>query len=275
MHAEDRHDMTKADDFYDTGDMTRSMEKMLHDDLQPGQKQRPLLHVPIGQTMVDELHLLLRITDVLERNVVLEMVEWDKLEGTTSLSKGKHLQAFLDIVKELGVSFAVWESRKTGKEVEFTSLMGPDKITLLQKLPEHFPQLLKAETCAEITWLWKEFSALYEFLSAWEPNPEHMNNFSRRAKQWINRFCLVGDRRIGYQKERVTLYMHAMAYRVPFQIKKFKSLKVFTCSSIEKRNDFGRRTFQLKSNRKDAARDVLHAQERQVLLSGFDRERRT
>ena len=38
--------------------------------------------------VVDELHLLLRITAVLERNVVLEMVEWDKLAGTTSLSKG-------------------------------------------------------------------------------------------------------------------------------------------------------------------------------------------
>ena len=226
VRSEDRHDMTKPDNFYDTGDMTRSMDKMLHDDLQPGQKQRPLLHVPIDQMVVDELHLLLRITDVLERNVVLEMVEWDKLEGTTSLSKGQHLKAFLDAIKELGISFSVWESRKTGKEVEFTSLMGPDKLKLLRKLPEHFPQLLSAETCAEITWLWKEFSNLYSYLSAWEPNPAQLLDFSRRSKQWISRFCVLGDRRLGYQKERVTLYMHAMAYHVPFQIKKVKSLKV-------------------------------------------------
>ena len=140
--------MTKPDNCYGTSDMTRSVDKMLRDDLLPGQKQRRLLHVPIDQMVVDELHLLLRITDVLERNVVLEMVEWDKLEGT-SLSKGQHLKAFLYVGKELGNSFSMWQSRKTGKEVEFTSLMGPDKLKLLQKLPEHFPQLLKPETRAE------------------------------------------------------------------------------------------------------------------------------
>ena len=94
------------DNLYNTGDMTRSLDKMLHFDLQPGQKQRPLLHIPTDQMVVDELHLLLRITAVLERNVVLEMVEWDKLEGITSLSKGQHLKAFLYVVKELGISFS-------------------------------------------------------------------------------------------------------------------------------------------------------------------------
>ena len=68
-----------------TGDMTRSMDKMLHDDLQPGQIQRPLLHVPIGQTMVNELHLLLRIADVLERNVVTAIFGLSVLRNARSL----------------------------------------------------------------------------------------------------------------------------------------------------------------------------------------------
>ena len=33
--------------------------------------------------------------------------------------------------------------------------------------------------------------------------------------------CVLGDRRLGYQKEHVTLYMHVMAYHVLFQIKKW------------------------------------------------------
>ena len=56
-------DTTKLDDYYNSVSMAQSMDlKMLHGDLQPGQKkQRPLLHVPIDQTTTDELHHLLRM----------------------------------------------------------------------------------------------------------------------------------------------------------------------------------------------------------------------
>ena len=100
---------------------------------------------------------MLRVTDVLERNVVLEVVEWDAAEGLTSLSKGSHLKSFLEVVKRLGITFTVWESRKVGKNVEFTSLMGPDKRTLLEILPQYFEEILLPETCGEIKWLWEDF----------------------------------------------------------------------------------------------------------------------
>ena len=64
---------------------------------------------------MDELHLLLRITDVLERNLVLEMVEWDAVEGASSLSSGKHLNNLLKVISSLGVSFAVWQSKNKGR----------------------------------------------------------------------------------------------------------------------------------------------------------------
>ena len=176
---------------------------------------------------------------------MLEMVEWDAVEGVSSLSSGKHLNNLLKVISSLGVSFAVWQSKKQGKDFEFTSLMGPDKV-VLEKLPEKFPDLLHPETCGEVKWLWEEFSVLHGFLAGWQPKPQQINEFQRRAKLWVERFYTLGDRRAGYQKERVTLYMHMLPYHVPHQLRSFSSLKQFSCTPIEKRNDYGRRVFQLK-----------------------------
>ena len=106
VKAADRHDMTKPVS-YDEGDMTCSLQKMQSGELQPGQKHKPLLNIPLGRVIIDEFQLLLRVTDVLERNVVLEVVEWDAAEGVTSLSKGPHLKSFLKVVKCLGLTFTV------------------------------------------------------------------------------------------------------------------------------------------------------------------------
>ena len=58
--------MSKPCNYYDSGDMARSMDKLVNDELQPGQKFRPLLLIPIDNMVIDKLHLLLRVTDVLE-----------------------------------------------------------------------------------------------------------------------------------------------------------------------------------------------------------------
>ena len=34
-------------------------------------------------------------------------------------------------------------------------------------------------------------------------------------KTWIDRFSTLGDKRIGYEREHVTCYMHAAAYHIP------------------------------------------------------------
>ena len=67
--------------------MARSLQKMQSGELQPGQKHKPLLNIPLGRVIIDEFQLLLRVTDVLERNIVLDVVEWDAAEGISPLSK--------------------------------------------------------------------------------------------------------------------------------------------------------------------------------------------
>ena len=84
-----------------------------------------------------------------------------------------------------------------GKNVELTSLMGPDKRTFLEKLPQYFEEILHPETCGEIKWLREEFRALYENLSSWQPNIQHLEQLEMRTKLWVSRRCCLGNRRIG------------------------------------------------------------------------------
>ena len=95
--------MTKPDTFYDSSPQKRTIEDLrrcCH--LKKGNKNfcciNPhLLNILLDHIILDELHLLLRITDVLTHNVLDEVIEWDDEEAhKKKVSKpaqiGQHLQ---------------------------------------------------------------------------------------------------------------------------------------------------------------------------------------
>lgn len=98
-----RYDMTKPDTLYDSSPQKRTIEdlrKCCH--LKKGKNfcciNPPLLDIPLDHIILDELHLLLRITDVLTPNVLDEVIEWgDEEAQRKKVSKpatiiGQHLQ---------------------------------------------------------------------------------------------------------------------------------------------------------------------------------------
>lgn len=95
-----------------------------------------------------------------------------------------------------------------------------------------------------------------------------------RGKQFIDLFCSLGSKRIGYSKARVTPYMHALTYHVPMVFKNHRNLKQFTGQGVEKNKDDAKRIFYQKSNKWDAARDVLQLEARQETLQHCEREKR-
>ncbi len=96
-----------------------------------GSKFPPLLEIDMDHVVLDELHLLLRIMDVLLRNLIHMMVKLDRSTPSSS-----HLTDLVTAIRECGISFSVWEPRdaagkKTGT-YEWTSLMGNDVKRLLK-----------------------------------------------------------------------------------------------------------------------------------------------
>ena len=84
----------------------------------------------MSHVVIDELHLMLRITDVLTENVICEVMERDKRESDKKALNGQYLRALVTAMRDCGISFSVWEKVDadgcgSGK-YDWTSLMGMD-----------------------------------------------------------------------------------------------------------------------------------------------------
>ena len=79
--------MSNPDDFYEKSPQKRTLEDLKKCCcLKRGNKNvccvnPPRLNIPLDHVILDELHLLLRVTDVLTRNILDETIEWDDEEA--------------------------------------------------------------------------------------------------------------------------------------------------------------------------------------------------
>ena len=104
VHKYDRHDLTKHWNFYHSSDLFRSYEEICFLAGQSkntfGVKHKPLLKVNIDHFIPDELHLMLRITDILLRNVILDCKDKDDLDKKESKLNGKNLENLVKLVQD-------------------------------------------------------------------------------------------------------------------------------------------------------------------------------
>lgn len=83
--------------------------------------------------MVDELHLLMRICDVLLRNLIEDSVNLDRKNNIGKKGKtNDSVNEFVSRIRNCGVSFSIWENKVKDcrgdflKNLELTSLTGSD-----------------------------------------------------------------------------------------------------------------------------------------------------
>jgi len=73
------------------------------------QAQTPLIHLPLKYVIPDKLHLLLRVTDVLTRNLIQTAVTHDlKHSGHTrsaNILSGEMTNKLLDAIHDCGITF--------------------------------------------------------------------------------------------------------------------------------------------------------------------------
>ncbi|CAB4007697.1 Hypothetical predicted protein [Paramuricea clavata] len=153
-------------------------------------QHQPLLEVKLENVVLDELHLMLRIT------------------GDHYLSP-----------KECGVSFNVWEKWNAdgkGSGVhDFTSLMGSDKKLLMKHLPDKLNGVIKPKNCDSVVKIWKDFDKIYRMMNECDPSPDRIEEFFELASAWGKLFVSLGGEVSGFGKQHVTPYMHCLVYHVP------------------------------------------------------------
>lgn len=120
-----------------------------------GVQDHPIFTIEPDNVVIDELHMFMRIVDILIRNLVLELVNMDR-RNRLQASKLRDLEAS---IRECGVTFRVWEKRdangKPSNTYDWTSLKGSDMKKVLRTLPSHFPTLLRDEIRDKTANIWK------------------------------------------------------------------------------------------------------------------------
>ncbi|XP_028513002.1 uncharacterized protein LOC110242751 [Exaiptasia diaphana] len=186
----------------------------------------------------------------------------------------------LKAINDLGITFSIWEklnaAGKSSGQKNWISLVGSDKEKLLKLLPEKLKAMdvLFTETKSNAIKLWEDFFLLYQLICSTVIDNTTSNKIHENGKQWITSFCSLGSKRIGYGKARVTPYMHTIPYHIPKFISKHGSLSQFTGQGVEKNNDDARAIYYQKSNKWDAACDILVLESRQKALQHHERIKR-
>ena len=147
--------------------------------------KKPLLNIELDHIVVDELHLMLRVTDILTENIITECLNWDKdddLNRKKGEPQGLHLKKLIQVIRSCGVSFDVWEQRnadgKASGKYDWTSLLGTDKKILLEALLDKLKSCLRPQTSDAVVKVWKGFGHIYGIVNNWAPDKDPNDFFS-------------------------------------------------------------------------------------------------
>ena len=102
---------------------------------------------------------MLRVTDVLTRNLITAAIKYDKemttiKRATYDILSGDMVKNLLTAIRSCGVTFEI-RSNKTTTGFDFTSLMGKEKVKLLDNLPQKIHNCQPDEFCDKVQKLWK------------------------------------------------------------------------------------------------------------------------
>ena len=121
---------------------------------------KPLLDLELDHIVPDELHLMLRVTDVLIKALIETARTYDKhqhrvlgIRCSYKVLDGPLLNNLILAIRDCGVYFNVYEN-KDGT-VEWPSLLGPDKLKLLKNLPDKFIGCQPSDMVKLTQKLWK------------------------------------------------------------------------------------------------------------------------
>ena len=119
----------------------------------------PLLNIELTEVVVDELHLLLRVTDVLIRNLISIAASRDHREQQHRGEASNHIGQLEQAVQSCKVTFTIWQhvdgdGRPQPGKYDCTSLNGTDRLHVLHSLPAKFDTILPHDLAVPMAQLW-------------------------------------------------------------------------------------------------------------------------
>lgn len=188
--------------------------------------------IPLRNVVIDNLHLFLRVADVLINLLITELKRQDAIDKVKTFKefnpeRYRYLDKYQKFVTSLGVPDFQFYIGKNSKMLKCRTLTGPEKIKVFRSIK--IAELLPTCETEPIQKLWDEFFGLNELFSRRpeDVSPAVVDEFERRARKWGKDFTDV------YHTTNVTPYIHAMMNHVPEFMSLHGSILPFTQQGME------------------------------------------
>ena len=122
-------------------------------DIKKGCIRKPLLEIEPSDCVVDELHLFLRISDVLFQSFFSKMVALDHAHKVHKTGVDGNVSRAVNCINKLDVPFKVWVKEDSPK-LEMTTLNRNRRLKVISGLPYSFDELLPSEISGHLAKLW-------------------------------------------------------------------------------------------------------------------------
>ena len=130
----------------------------------------------------DELHLMLRISDILFQCLFYELMKHKDFANNIQ-------PMIITEMKRLHIHFEFYLPTTKNGKWEWTPLMGPDKKKILKEFQVAHLFGQQSTRGQEIEQLWCEFYWLYKIMRQKSITDLEIDQFEADAKRWICNFC--------------------------------------------------------------------------------------
>ena len=208
--------------------------------------------IPLENVVTDNLHLFLRVSDVLIDLLILELKRQDAIDKVRSFSnfdinRYRHIDGYQTFVTSLGIPGFQFYVGRTSNKLKCRSLTGPEKLKVFRSIniSELLPSLGDS-TVHRIQQLWNDFLGLHGTFCK-RPNQitsTGIEDFDKQAREWGKLFIQT------YHDSTVTPYIHALMNHVSEFMTLHGSILPFTQQGLEKCNDVTTKDFFRSTNHK-------------------------
>jgi hypothetical protein len=185
--------------------------------------------IEFTHVLLDELHSLLRLSDLL----------LNLLAADCKKDKGG-FDRFSAEMRRVGIRFQFYSTEEA--TVRWTPIDGDKRIKMLEAVDLR-NVYSNTELGARVTQAWRDLLALYRSYSSWEPD---VNLVQTNIDRFMLHFTQTStgirntksfSRTSLFCRSDVTPYLHAVAHHFIPLIRRWGSLKLFSMSSLEAKND--------------------------------------
>ena len=226
-----------------------------------------LLKLPIFRFIIDLLHLFLRISDKLFVNLIEQIKIIDNFSDNYNPKKHKNITILISYLKEcrIPINESFYNDNLISKI--FTSLQGPDRLKLFNRLDKDDSFLLMLKSISsldkyeDIYTIWKDFYSLLKSIKS--DQPPDLDISQAKINNWFRKYVQI------YTKDKVTPYIHMFNYHLIDQFKKYGNINFFSTQGLEKLNDLSTQNFFKSTNKKDYCYQILQRSMRMDYLDSL------